>query len=252
MPKSSYSVAIVEDEPVLRQELAFQLEHLGFDVQAFDSVEACYRYLAVRPRTLLVLDIGLEGEDGLSACRYLRAHEMAIGIVFVTARSLHQERIAGLEAGADAYLVKPIDPLELAAILTNLGHRLFGTGTNGVPEQGNGSYWLIEPRAGVLMAPGEIRVPLSRDEQRLWEALLEHPDETCPTVRLAAALGMLPDDPHKHRIEVIISRLRGRVLQLTGRELPLRSVRGVGYRLSLTDAGRIRTAKQERGRGGSE
>ncbi|NCC32579.1 MAG: response regulator, partial [Chloroflexia bacterium] len=110
MSKSSYSVAIVEDEPVLREELAFQLEHLGFVVQAFDSVEACYRYLAVRPRTILVLDIGLEGEDGLSACQYLRANEMTIGIIFVTARSLQHERIAGLAAGADAYLIKPIDP----------------------------------------------------------------------------------------------------------------------------------------------
>ncbi|MFB1490316.1 MULTISPECIES: response regulator transcription factor [unclassified Thiocapsa] len=232
MPKSSYTVAIVEDEPVLRQELAFQLEHLGFDIQAFDSVEACYRYLAVGPRTLLVLDIGLEGEDGLSACRDLRAHEMAVGIVFFTARRLHHERIAGLEAGADAYLVKPIDPLELSAILNNLGHRLYGTETNRTPEQDIGSHWLIDPKAGVLMGPEEIRVPLSRDDERLLEALLEHPDDTCPTVGLAAALGMLPDDLHKHRIEVIISRLRRRVLQLTGRQLPLRSVRGVGYRLS--------------------
>jgi DNA-binding response OmpR family regulator len=102
------------------------------------------------------------------------------------------------------------------------------------------------------MGQGDIRVPLSRDEERLLAALLAHPDDTCPTVRLAAALGMLPDDPHKHRIEVIISRLRRRVLQLTGRELPLRTVRGVGYRLCLSDAGRVRTAKQERGRGGSE
>lgn len=78
--------------------------------------------------------------------QYLSAHEMTIGIVFVTARSLHQE----------------------------LGHRLYGTETNGIPEQGIGSHWLIDPKAGVLMGSEEPPVPLSRDEARLLEALLEN------------------------------------------------------------------------------
>lgn len=96
------TVAIVEDEPVLLSELAFQLERHGFAVATFQTAAEFYRHLAVRPVRIAVLDIGLDGEDGLSICRHLRAHDPHIGIVFTTARSLRDERLLGLEAGADA------------------------------------------------------------------------------------------------------------------------------------------------------
>lgn len=116
-------VAIVEDEPVLREELAFQLGHMGFVVSTFENANQVYRHLAVSSMPLVVLDIGLEGEDGLSVCQHLRAHNSRIGIVFVTARSLRDQRIEGLAAGADAYLVKPVDVDELALILRRLAER---------------------------------------------------------------------------------------------------------------------------------
>ena len=84
MPKQAacIPVVIVEDEPVLREELAFQLGHLGFAVEAFESANQLYRHLATAHVPLVVLDIGLEGEDGLSVCQYLRSHDSRIGIVF--------------------------------------------------------------------------------------------------------------------------------------------------------------------------
>ncbi len=113
-----FTVSVVEDEPVLRQELAFQLGHLGFAVETFETAAAFYRYLAVRPRTIAVLDIGLPDEDGLSICHHLRQHDSQMGIVFVTARALRDDKLTGLNAGADAYLVKPIDVDELVLILS--------------------------------------------------------------------------------------------------------------------------------------
>ena len=237
MPNSAlpYTVSIVEDERILREELTFQLQQLGFDVQAFADVEAFYRYLAVNQKTLLVLDIGLNGEDGLSACRYLREHGVAVGIVFVTARSLQDERMLGLEAGADAYLVKPVNVHELAVILQNLGLRLFGSAPPPDDAVKVVTSWRVDSGKGVLLGPNAIAMPLSRDEERLLNVLLEYPNEDCPTIKLALAIDMPPDDLNKHRIEVILSRLRQRVTRLTGQTLPLRSVRGLGYRFHLSD-----------------
>ena len=123
MKDDDFTVSLVEDEAVLRQEMAFQLGHNGFSVETFESASAFYRYLATRPRTIAVLDIGLSGEDGLSVCRYLRQHDDRMGIVFVTARSLREERLEGLASGADAYLVKPVDMDELMLILKRLATR---------------------------------------------------------------------------------------------------------------------------------
>src|SRR5258706_15721821 len=114
MTEHAYSVALVEDEPMLRQEMAFQLGHMGFHVQTFDAAPGLSRYLATHPQTVTVLDIGLPGEDGLSICHYLRAHDPRMGIVFLTARGLRDDRLQGLASGADAYLIKPVDMEELA------------------------------------------------------------------------------------------------------------------------------------------
>ncbi len=124
MNNSQITVSIVEDEVVLREEMAFQLGHLGFVVQAFESAEQFYRYLVGHPKTIAVLDIALVGEDGLSVCRHLRTTNAAMGIVFVTACSLRDDRLVGLLAGADAYLTKPVDIDELALILRRLAIRL--------------------------------------------------------------------------------------------------------------------------------
>lgn len=231
MPQSlnPFTVAIVEDEPILREELAFQLTQMGFTVQAFTSIEEFYRYQVVGHQTILILDVGLQGENGVSACRYLREHDVKIGIVMVTARSLQIERIEGLAAGADAYLVKPVDEQELAIIIKNLAARLFGMRQDDPPGQIEPCPWLIHHPLGVLQGPKGSTIRLSRDEERILSLLFEQPNTACPFVALANAIGMLPEDFDKHRLEVIISRLRQRVLRSMGEPLPIRNVRGLGF-----------------------
>ena len=239
MPQSltPFTVAIVEDERILREELAFQLTQMGFAVQAFISVEAFYRYQAVGHRTILILDIGLQGEDGLSACRYLREHDVTIGIVMVTARSLQSERVEGLAAGADAYLVKPVDTDELAVIIKNLAVRLFGMWRVDLPGQLEPCPWQIDYSLGVLRGPGKRTIRLSRDEERILASLFGQPNTVCPFVTLAAAIGTLPEDFDKHRLEVIVSRLRQRVLRDMGEPLPIRTIRGIGYQFDCQGDG---------------
>jgi DNA-binding response OmpR family regulator len=229
-----FTVAIVEDEPVLRQELAFQLTHHGYVVQSFADAAQFYRYLATRPRTIAVLDIGLRGEDGLSICQYLREHDQHMGIVFVTARSLRADRLAGLEMGADAYLVKPVDTDELVLILKRLALRFTATTAAPIAAQPNvleGGQWQFVPGSGFLVAPNGGRIRLSVNEGQLLRALAAKAGAACTEAELAMALGLLPEEHDKHRTEVIISRLRAKVEREAGVALPLHSVRSVGYRL---------------------
>lgn len=228
-----YTVSIVEDEPVLREELAFQLEHHGFAVETFENAAQFYRYLAVRPKTVAVLDIGLAGEDGLSVCQYLRSHDAGMGIVFVTARGLRDDRLSGLDAGADAYLVKPVDVDELVLILRRLGQRLTAAAVPEPqpPSAPEGRRWRLDSGSGMLVTPNGMWIRLSLSESQLLHALLAHQGEPCTHAELAAALGSMLDEYNKHRTEVIFSRLRERVYRHSGLILPIQAERCVGYRL---------------------
>lgn len=227
-------VVIVEDEPVLREELAFQLGHLGFAVETFENAGQLYRHLATAHAPLVVLDIGLEGEDGLSVCQYLRSHDSRIGIVFATARSLRDQRIEGLEAGADAYLVKPIDVDELALILRRLAERSNWPTTE---RRGTASKpcWRLEEHHYMLHSPNGAMVSLTLTEIRLLRVLFGASPKTCTYAQLGIALGVSPDELDKHRIEVIVSRLRAKVLRGAGENLPLLTDRNQGYRWVVED-----------------
>lgn len=231
--ESDFTVSIVEDEPVLRHEMEFQLRHHGFAVESFATAAHFYRYLAARPATIAVLDIGLRGEDGLSICQHLRKFDQHMGIVFVTARSLRADRLTGLTVGADAYLVKPVDMDELVLILKRLALR-FAVSPDAALEKTDGvagSQWQYEPGGGFILAPNGVRVRLSMSEGQLLRALSDKAGTPCADAELAIALGLFPEEYDKHRTEVIISRLRAKVTRESGLSLPLRSVRGVGYSL---------------------
>lgn len=222
-------IAIVEDEAILRNELSFQLQHMGYEVQAFENSTQLYRAMAVRKFDIVILDIGLEGEDGLSICTYLRENDRQTGIVFVTARALRNDRLNGLRAGADAYLSKPIDIDELFLLIQRLIER---SETKPAPEKFEPKHeqgWCLTPDREYLHCPGKMRVRMSANEVLILGALLRKPGEVVAGIGLAEALGMLPDEYNKHRIEVIISRLREKIFRETGITLPIMAKRGVGY-----------------------
>ena len=234
MLNSQITVSIVEDEIVLREEMAFQLGHLGFAVQTFENAEQFYRYLVGHPKTIAVLDITLDGEDGLSICRHLRSTNAAMGIVFVTACGLRDDRLVGLLAGADAYLTKPVDVDELALILRRLASRLAVVAADAVvPVLATKlSGWQMEADSSFVIAPNGVRVRLSVNEAQLLRVLLKQPGAICSHVELGMALGLTVDEIDKHRIEVILSRLRSKAARSAGVPLAIQSERGIGYRLT--------------------
>lgn len=241
MPSRHSNISIVEDEPVLRQQMAFQLQHLGFFVKTFASAGAFYRDLAVAHTAVAVLDIGLPGEDGLSICKHLREHDTQMGIVFVTARSARSDRLVGLASGADAYLPKPVDIEELALVLKRLLQRMAvaASPTPSAPPPptpvmaGGTTPWRLE--LGILsrlIAPNGAQKRLSHNERVLLGLLAQKIGKVCGHAALAVALGWHPDEYDKHRLEVIVSRLRNSVERATGLELPLTAARGLGYCLT--------------------
>lgn len=219
------SIAIVEDDAVLREELAFQLGHLGFAVETFEDAPQFYRRMAVHRFGVAVLDIGLDGEDGLSVCRHLRQHDKRLGIVFVTARALRDDRLLGLDAGADAYLAKPVDIAELCLLLKRLLDRLAAAPA----PAATGMTWHIPAGSEQLVAPDGTRVRLTMNEVQVLRALLGKPGELCGQREFALALGLAADEFDKHRVEVILSRLRDKVQRETGQTLPVVASRGRGY-----------------------
>lgn len=230
------TIGLVEDEPVLREELAFQLQHNGFKVVAFADATGLYRHLATQPLAVVVLDIGLPGEDGISIAKLLRSHNPLMGLVFLTARSLRDDRLEGLAAGADAYLVKPVDIEELVLLLQRLLERHSYTTTALVaqsppvtaPKTGEES-WKLQTHRAMLIAPNGTKVRLTLTELQCLTELASKKGKPCKHTELARAMGLMPDEWDRHRLEVIVSRLRAKVERSTGLAAPVGTVRGVGY-----------------------
>lgn len=233
---SQAPIGLVEDDPVLRQELAFQLQHMGFNVVAFADAAGLYRHLATQPLAVVLLDIGLAGEDGLSIAKLLRDHNPLVGLVFVTARSLRDHKLEGLAAGADAYLVKPVDIQELELLLLRLLQRHQHAATAQVaqqqaaPQPTDGvKLWKLQSSHARLIAPNGMQVRLTITELQCLTELVSKNGKPCSPIDLARAMGLMPDEWDRHRLEVIVSRLRAKVERHTGMAAPLFTARGVGY-----------------------
>ena len=220
---------------VLREEMAFQLQHIGFKIESFEGAAQLYRRLSVVDFDVIILDVGLDGEDGFSICKHLRQHNVHLGIVLATARCLREDRLLGLASGADAYLIKPVDMTELVLTLKRLAERQSKTQASvNKPKRENAKVegWYLDGTSGVLTTPTSLAIRLSLSELQLLGNLMGKPEKIAVHNELWRALGMMPEEFDKHRIEVILSRLREKVRRETGVDLPIFSKRGHGYMFS--------------------
>lgn len=233
-------VAVVEDDAALRDELSFQLRHHGFQVVAFADAYGLYRHMATNKVAAVVLDIGLPGEDGLSIARLLRGHDAQLGIVFLTARAQREDRLTGLQTGADAYLTKPVDLDELVLLLRRLLARLQGLRQDGAtaatapggdarPEGTETAIWKLHTDRALLLSPEGHVIRLTVVEMQLLATLAQRQGRPVKPVALARGMGVAADEWNQHRMEVIVSRLRNKVERDTGLKAPIRTLRGEGY-----------------------
>ena len=217
-------VYLVDDDVDFREELVSGLSRLGLTVHGFDSAPSLYRAYAARPSDIVILDIGLDGEDGLSIAAHLRASQ-SVGIIMATARGSIDDKANGLRNGADAYLVKPIDIRELAATVVALGERLQSTRP---PSTRPASRWALLEGGWVLVDGKGNRLRLTSAEQRLLERLFAERGETVERRALVEALGGDVYDYNYTHLDTIVSRMRRRAKK-SNMTLPLHAIRGIGF-----------------------
>lgn len=224
MVGAGISVCVVEDDEDLRDEIGLALSGAGFSVRAFDDSRDLYASLLGEPAHLLLLDLGLPGEDGHSILRRLK-EVMSIGIVIHSARTEVDERVTTMLNGADAYLVKPVELRELIATLISVHRRVSGAQA----PDAKPARWVLADNGWSITTPGGREVPLTPSERTVMQCLFAQPDRTVSRDDLFAALGHSFDSYLDHRLDMLFSRLRRKVRDDFGESLPVRAVRGVGF-----------------------
>ncbi|MEX5747733.1 response regulator transcription factor [Massilia sp. X63] len=221
----SLSLLLVEDDALLADGLVRTLEAHEMQVELLrDGLGADARLQGSLP-TLVVLDIGLPGIDGFEVLRRLRARGATIPVLLLTARDAVEDRVRGLESGADDYLVKPFATAELVARIRALARRVAPA-----PRQvglGRLSLDSATRRARV----GERPLELSAREWGVLEYLLQHVGRVVSKQQIIDAIAPWGDDLTLNAVEVYVSRLR---LKLEGAGVAIRTIRGFGYLLEAT------------------
>ena len=218
---------IVEDDPSLGDALAAGLRQLGHVVDWFRDGTKADSALGNAPYDAVVLDLGLPGGDGMVWLGRWRGRELTLPVLILTARDGVEERIAGLDAGADDYLVKPITIDELAARLRAMVRRSAGR-AQAVWQHGALEY---DPAAKIVRWKG-VRVELTGFELALLETLLKHPQRVLSKANLQEKLyDWSGTEPESNAIEVHIHHLRRKIDPSI-----VRTVRGVGYSLGAETA----------------
>ncbi|MCG6118507.1 MAG: response regulator transcription factor [Aquimonas sp.] len=225
---SGLQVVVVEDDPEYRSLLQDELSERGFKVAAVPSAEALYRHMATQPCHIVVLDIGLPGEDGYSVAEHLQ-QTSAVRVLMLTGRESPTDIARGLNTGADMYLTKPVDFEVLAAAVANLARRFEAVPVESTATPGPSPGWALLAEGWTLQTPDGQRVSLREQERAFLQCLFATPAQPVPRETLIEALTSEPWNFDAHRLEVLVHRLRARVKAAAGCELPVRALRGAGY-----------------------
>ena len=223
-------VLVVDDDRGLREALRRALGLSGYEVRLTETGSGALAEIAAATPDAVVLDVGLPDLDGLEVCRLLRREANRVPVLMLTARDAISDRIDGLDAGADDYLVKPFDLDELRARLRALVRRA----TFDAPEEGDGDApgfvdLRLDPgRHGV--AVGDRFVELTRTEYQLLELLMRNPRRVLPHSVIYDRVWGYDFGPSSNALRVYVGYLR-RKLEEAGTEAVIHTVRGVGYAL---------------------
>ncbi|HEY1076493.1 MAG TPA: response regulator transcription factor [Fontimonas sp.] len=222
-------VLIIEDDDDLRDTLSLYLGDAGMDVVGIPDASELERELNRRHVDVIICDINLPGESGFSAAARARVASKA-GIVMLTARAQHEDRMLGFTLGADHYMVKPVDLRELEIVIRNLHRRLVvdvaqqAAGDTPMPGR-----WTFHASLWTLTTPNGRSVQLTLAERHIVACLMEHPGEAVKREELLAVLNRAQIEAYSRNLDVAVSRLRRKVDDLCDEKLPVMPARGVGY-----------------------
>ncbi|HSV01813.1 MAG TPA: response regulator [Phenylobacterium sp.] len=222
-------ILVVDDDTELRHQMAAYLREHGYLVQEAADGAAMERALAQTPVDLVVLDVMLPGEDGLSICRRL-ADEGGPAIVMVSAMGEEVDRILGLELGADDYLAKPCNPRELLARVRAVIRRLDEVRGGGAPRGRTYQFqgFVLDMLRRQLRAPNGTTILLTAGEFSLLVAFLDHPQRILSRDQLLELARGSQADVFDRAVDVQISRLRRKLHACVETEI-IRTYRGAGY-----------------------
>ena len=223
---------LVDDEAALREPLAEYLARQGFAVaQAATAAEARTR-LRDDPPDLVLLDIMMPGEDGLSLCRHI-VESRQIPTIFLTARGEATDRIVGLEIGADDYVVKPFEPRELVARIRSVLRRAArGPADRADEDLFTFEGWALDPLKRRLIDPEGALVAISSAEFRLLMAFLEHPRQVLDRDRLLEMVQGREAHLFDRAVDNQVSRLRRKIEVDSRNPQLIQTVWGGGYMLA--------------------
>ncbi|MEO3892432.1 response regulator transcription factor [Nonomuraea sp. B5E05] len=219
---------VVDDEPALREALQSSLEFEGYKVVTAGDGHTALEALASDSFDGVLLDVMMPRLDGLTACRRLRASGNHIPVLMLTARDAVGDRVSGLDAGADDYLVKPFELDELLARVRALLRR--GALSAGPAETGDALTYddLRMDPATREVTRGERRLDLTRTEYLLMELFLAHPRQVLTRDQILSEVWGFDFEPTSNSLDVYVMYLR-RKTEAGGEPRVIHTVRGVGY-----------------------
>jgi two-component system OmpR family response regulator len=220
-------VLVVDDDPDIRSGLVEVFERAGFEARSAGDVAAMERHLAAGGADLIVLDLMMPGEDGLSACKRLSGKGRP-PIIMLSALGDDADRIVGLEIGADDYLAKPCNPRELVARARAVLRRARDADGASAAEALRFAGFRLDVARRELIDPDGVVIPLSAGEFRLLRAFVERPQRVLSREQLLDFAFDNDADVFDRAVDVQVSRLRRKLERPGGPDI-IRTVRGEGY-----------------------
>ena len=231
-----HHLLVVDDDHDIRTLLAEQLGRAGYRVSTAADGAQMRQQLQRQAIDLVVLDLNLPREDGLTLCRNLRA-QSSLPVIMLTARSEPIDRVLGLEMGADDYLAKPFEPRELLARIRHVLRRTQALPANLEPltlRKARFQGWLFDLEHRHLIDPAGRVLVLSGAEYRLLKVFVSHPNKVLSREQLVMLSSGKPFDSQERAIDLQVSRLRAKFGEVGGSLI--KTVRNEGYVLACTVA----------------
>lgn len=218
-------IVVIEDNDGLRRAISRSLSDVGYRVNAFSCAEEFIEDPQSNDPDMLLIDVNLPGESGLSLTARMRRLQPRIGIIILSARGRPADRRDGYEMGADIYLTKPVDPDELTAAVGALRRRVAATAAP-APD------FRIDFKGRQLHGPVR-KVPLTGSELAILAALARAPDRKLEAWQIAELLGGNGAVASRNTVNVTIFRVNQKIKETGADERCIRAIRNWGYGLSL-------------------
>jgi len=228
------NILVVDDDPEILRMVSTYLTGEGYGVETATNGTRMGEILKTHAIDLVILDLGLPGQDGLELARLLRANS-DIGIIILTGRGEVVDRVVGLEIGADDYLTKPVSLRELLARVRSVLRRQAAAQTkrgSGAPNQARFAGWSLDFNARKLTANDGSAIPLTTAEFRLLGALVVEAQQPVHRDRLLELVAEREWTPYDRSIDVLVGKLRQKMEPDPKNPTLIKTERGVGYLLA--------------------